>query len=82
MTRRRKRTRLKTILHKVGGNKSELGTRIFLFKGQCHEIFHFRFFYDSVSPKPLSIPLIPLRPFNTLADIKSDSSKVILIPNE
>jgi hypothetical protein len=26
-------------------------------KGQCHEIFDFRFFRESVSPKPLSIPL-------------------------
>jgi hypothetical protein len=24
-------------------------------KGQCHEIFDFRFFYESVSPKPLSV---------------------------
>jgi hypothetical protein len=28
-------------------------------KGQCHEIFDFRFFHVSVSPKPLSIPLGP-----------------------
>ncbi len=26
-------------------------------KGQCHEIFDFRFFHESVSPKPLSIPI-------------------------
>ncbi len=26
-------------------------------KGQCHEIFDCRFFHESVSPKPLSIPL-------------------------
>ncbi len=25
--------------------------------GQCHEIFDFRFFHESVSPKPLSIPI-------------------------
>jgi hypothetical protein len=25
-------------------------------KGQCHEIFDFRFFHESVSPKSLSIP--------------------------
>ncbi len=28
-------------------------------KGKCHEIFDFRFFYESVYPKPLSIPLGP-----------------------
>ncbi len=27
-----------------------------ILKGQCHEIFEFRFFRESVSPKPLSIP--------------------------
>jgi hypothetical protein len=26
-------------------------------KGQCHEIFDFWFFHESVSPKPVSIPL-------------------------
>ncbi len=31
------------------------------FMGQCHEIFDFRFFYESVSPKPLSILLGPFR---------------------
>jgi hypothetical protein len=30
-------------------------------KGQCLEIFDFRFFHESVSPKPLSIPLGPFR---------------------
>jgi hypothetical protein len=28
-------------------------------KGQCHDIFDFRFFHESVSPKSLSIPLGP-----------------------
>jgi hypothetical protein len=28
-------------------------------KGQCHEIFDFWFFHESVSPKPLSILLGP-----------------------
>jgi hypothetical protein len=28
------------------------------FKGQCREIFNLMFFHESVSPKPLSIPLI------------------------
>ncbi len=26
-------------------------------KGQCHHIFDFRYFHESVSPKPLSIPI-------------------------
>ncbi len=30
-------------------------------KGQCYEIFDFRFFQESVFPKPLSIPLGPFR---------------------
>ncbi len=32
-------------------------------KGQCHEIFDFRIFHVSVSPKPLSIPLMPFQFF-------------------
>jgi hypothetical protein len=32
-------------------------------KGQCHEIFDFKFFHESVSPKPLSIPLGPFEIF-------------------
>ncbi len=28
--------------------------RYFTLKGRCHEIFNYRFFYESVSPKPLS----------------------------
>ncbi len=34
--------------HTIGTNQDRL-------KGQCHEIFDFRFFHESVSPKPLSI---------------------------
>ncbi len=30
-------------------------------KGQCHEIFDFRFFHELVSPKLLNIPLGPFR---------------------
>jgi hypothetical protein len=33
-------------------------------KGQCHEIFDFRFFHESVSPKPLSLPLGPFQIFS------------------
>ncbi len=40
----------------VAGGSSSL-------KGQCHEIFDFRFFYESVFPKPLSIPLGPVSNF-------------------
>jgi hypothetical protein len=31
--------------------------------GECHEIFDFRFFHESVSPEPLSIPLGPVTIF-------------------
>jgi hypothetical protein len=41
-------------------------------KGQCHEIFCFWFFHESVSPKPLSIPLGPFRIFSEIrGDIRS-----------
>ncbi len=38
-------------------------------KGQCHEIFCFWFFYESVSPQPQSIPL---RPFQIFSKIRGD----------
>ncbi len=34
-----------------------------ILKGQCHEIFDFWFFHESVSPQPLSIPLESFRIF-------------------
>jgi len=37
--------------------------RLAPLKGQCHEIFDFWFFHESVTPKPLSIPLGPFRFF-------------------
>jgi hypothetical protein len=41
-------------------------------KGQCHEIFYFWFFHESVSPKPLSIPLGPFQIFPKICgDIRS-----------
>jgi hypothetical protein len=41
-------------------------------KGQCHEIFDFWFFHESVSPKPLSIPLRPFQIFSKICgDIRS-----------
>ncbi len=36
---------------------------ICILKGQCHEIFCFWLFYESVSPQPQSIPLRPFRIF-------------------
>jgi hypothetical protein len=39
---------------------------VICLKGQCHEIFDFRFFYESVSPRPLSIPLGPFRIFSKI----------------
>ena len=35
-------------------------------KGQCHEIFCFWFFYESVSPQPRSIPLGPFQIFSKI----------------
>jgi hypothetical protein len=35
-------------------------------KGQCHEIFDFCFFHESVSPQPLSIPIGPFRIFSKI----------------
>jgi hypothetical protein len=35
-------------------------------KGQCHEIFCFLFFYESVSPQPQSVPLGPFRIFSKI----------------
>jgi hypothetical protein len=37
-----------------------------MLKGQCHEIFEFRFFHDAVSSKALSIPLGLLRKFTEI----------------
>jgi hypothetical protein len=41
-------------------------------KGQCHEIFCFWFFHESVSPQPQSIPL---RPFRIFSKIRGDIRK-------
>jgi hypothetical protein len=41
-------------------------------KGQCHEIFCFWFFYESIFPQPQSIPLGPFRIFSkSCGDIRS-----------
>jgi hypothetical protein len=40
-------------------------------KGQCHEIFDLRFFHESVSPKPLSIP-VPYVLFRIFSKILGD----------
>ncbi len=42
-----------------------------LLKGQCHEIFDFRYFLWISSPKPLSIPLEPFQIFCFFGDIRS-----------
>ncbi len=45
-----------------------------MLKGQCHEIFCFWFFYESVSPQPQSVPLGPFRSFSTIrGDIRKSS---------
>jgi hypothetical protein len=41
----------------------------FFFKGQCHEIFKIRLFNESVSPKPLRIPLRLFQFFCKFAEI-------------
>ncbi len=38
-------------------------------KGQCHEIFCFRLFHESSSPKPLEIKLGSFQNFSKLAEI-------------
>jgi hypothetical protein len=38
-------------------------------KGQCHEIFYFWFFQESISHKPLSIPLGPFQIFRKFMEI-------------
>jgi hypothetical protein len=54
-----------TISEMVNAGKTSL-------KGQCHEIFCFWFFHESVSPKTLSIPLGPFRIFSKIrGDIRS-----------
>jgi hypothetical protein len=46
--------------------------RFFTLKVQCHEIFDFWLFHESVSPKPLGIPLWPYRFFSKICvDIRS-----------
>ncbi len=41
-------------------------------KRQCYQIFDFRFFHESVSPKPLRIPFRPFRIFSKIrGDIRS-----------
>jgi hypothetical protein len=42
---------------------------VFKGTGQCHEIFDFWYFHESVSPKPLSIPLGRFELFRKFAEI-------------
>jgi hypothetical protein len=47
---------------------------ISFLKGQCHEIFCFWFFYESVSPQPQSVPLGPFRIFSKIrGDIRKST---------
>ncbi len=58
-------------------------------KGQCHEIFCFWFFLESVSPKPLIIPLGPFQIFSKIrgdirrskfaTGVKPSSRKILII---
>jgi hypothetical protein len=42
------------------GRKLKLSNhKLFFLRGQCDEIFYFRFFHESFSPKPLSSLLGP-----------------------
>ncbi len=52
----------------TGSTPSQKG-EIHHLKGVWHEILEFRFFYESVAPRPLSIPLGPLRIFTKFAEI-------------
>jgi hypothetical protein len=63
----------------LGGGR---GFRIAALKGQRHEIFGFWFCHESVSPKPLSIPLGPFRIFRKFAEIfaAQGSPPVLLTP--
>ncbi len=46
-----------------------------VLKGQCHEIFDFRCFYESVSTKPLNIHLGPFKFFSKIhGDIGAQSA--------
>jgi hypothetical protein len=51
---------------------SSFSKKCFDLKGQCHEIFDFSFLHESVSPKPLSVPLGPLQIFSKICrDIRN-----------
>jgi hypothetical protein len=49
-------------------------------KGQCHGILDFSFFHESVSTKPLSIPLGPFQIFSKLfGDIHSSMCTIFVV---
>ncbi len=60
---------------------SENPIYLFPIKGQCHEIFCFWSFHESVSPQPQSIPL---RPFQIFSKIRGDirSSRFATVVND
>jgi hypothetical protein len=46
-------------------------------KGQCHEIFCFWFFHESVSPQPQSIPVGPFQIYSKIhGDIRKSTTTV------
>jgi hypothetical protein len=57
------------------GRRLEGNSGIVSLKGQCHEILTSGFFHESVSPKPLSIPVGPFQIFRKFAEIFSVQSK-------
>ncbi len=56
-------------VHKNLNKRLVYWVKVWLLKGQCHKIFDFRFFHESVSPKHLSIPLGPFRFLRKFAEI-------------
>jgi hypothetical protein len=53
--------------------KLESCKHVCTLKGQCHEIFDFRFFHEIVSPKLLT-PEYPNRPFRIFSKTRGDIS--------
>jgi hypothetical protein len=73
-------------IHSPSWNSSPLNTCFFFIIVVLffcnHEIFDFRFFYESVSPKPLSIPLGPFRIFSKIrGDIRSSRCTTFVVNN-
>ncbi len=52
--------------HRIQKSAQIFASLCMRLKGQCHEIFCFWFFYESVSPQPQRIPLVPFRIFSKI----------------